>query len=344
MATMKAARIHEDLSLQVNEIERPSPAAGEALVRLHAAGVCATDLHILDGMIPADEYPMTVGHEAAGIVEEVGEGATVAVGDRVAVYNKIFCGACEQCLSGRQNICDNEPGQYGFNLDGGYAEYIAAPSRNLVALPDEVDYATASVLACAGMTAVHAARLSGIRVGDTAAVSGIGGVGTMVLQVAALAGAKVFAVADTQDKLDLAVSLGAAGGVVVESADGYDDLPDKLRGLTGGRGVDLFFELVGTTKTHLAGLRSLAKAGRFVSTGYTDEMLEVHPIEFILPETMWVSTVAATPLDLATSVQLAADGKISVPIAASYPLEEVNEALENLRKRRVLGRQVLTLA
>ena len=74
---------------------------------------------------------MTVGHESAGLVEEVGAGATVAVGDRVAVYNKIFCGACEQCLAGRQNICDNEPGQFGFNLDGGYAEYLNAPSRNL---------------------------------------------------------------------------------------------------------------------------------------------------------------------------------------------------------------------
>ena len=344
MATMKAAQVHEDLSLQVNEVDKPSAGPGEALVRLHASGVCATDLHVLDGMIRPDRYPMTVGHEAAGIVEEVGAGATVAPGDRVAVYNKIFCGGCEQCLAGRQNICDNEPGQFGFNLDGGYAEYIAAPSRNLVALPDGVDFATASVLACAGMTAVHAARLSNIRVGDTAVVNGIGGVGSMILQVAALAGARVIAVADTQDKLDLAESYGASGGVVVESADGYDELPDRIRELTGGRGTDLFFELVGTTKTMLAGLRSLAKHGRFVSTGYTEEVLEVHPIEFILPETVWVSTVAATAGDLVDAIRLAADGHISVPIAATYDLDDANEALENLRRRRVLGRQVLSLA
>ena len=344
MPTMKAAQVHEDLSLQVSEVDRSSPGPGEALVRLHAGGVCATDLHVLDGMIKPDEYPMTLGHEAAGVVEEVGDGAAVTAGDRVAVYNKIFCGACEQCLAGRQNICDNEPGQFGFNLDGGYAEYIVAPSRNLVALPDEVDFATASVLACAGMTAVHAARLSHIQVGDTAVVNGIGGVGSMVLQVAALAGARVLAVADTQDKLDLAESYGASGGVVVGSADGYDELPDRIRELTGGRGTDLFFELVGTTKTMLAGLRSLAKHGRFVSTGYTEEVLEVHPIEFILPETVWVSTVAATVSDLADAIRLAADGHISVPITASYDLDDANEALENLRRRRVLGRQVLSLA
>ena len=344
MPTMKAAQVHEDLSLNVNDVERRSPGPGEALVRLHAAGVCATDLHVLEGMIQPDEYPMTVGHEAAGVVVEVGYGSTVSVGDRVAVYNKIFCGACEQCLVGRQNICDNEPGQFGFNLDGGYAEYITAPARNLVALPDNVDFGTASVLACAGMTAVHAAHLSNMSVGETAVVNGIGGVGSMVLQVAVLAGARVLAVADTEDKLEMAKSYGASGGVVVPDAAGYEDLPDRIRELTGGRGTDLFFELVGTTKTMLAGLRSLAKHGRFVSTGYTGESLEVHPIEFILPETVWVSTVAATVRDLADAIRLAAGGHISVPVAATYPLDGAGEALENLRQRRVLGRQILTLA
>ena len=344
METMQAAQVREDLSLSVNEVERHSPGPGEALVKLYSAGVCATDLHVLEGMIQPDEYPMTVGHEGAGVVVEVGERSTVSVGDRVAVYNKIFCGACEQCLAGRQNICDNEPGQFGFNLDGVYAEYITSPSRNLVPLPDNVGFATAAVLACAGMTAVHAARLSNMSVGETAVVNGIGGVGSMVLQVAALAGARVLAVADTEDKLEMAKSFGAADGLVVPDAEGYDELPDRIRALTGGRGTDLFFELVGTTRTMLAGIRSLAKHGRFVSTGYTGESLEVHPIEFILPETVWVSTVAATVPDLADAIRLAADGHISVPIAATYPLYGAAEALDNLVQRRVLGRQVLTLA
>jgi len=344
METMQAAQVDEDLSLNMNEVERHSPGPGEALVKLYSAGVCATDLHVLEGMIQPYEYPMTVGHEGAGVVVEAGDRSTVSLGDRVAVYNKIFCGACEQCLVGRQNICDNEPGQFGFNLDGVYAEYITSPSRNLVPLPDNVDFATASVLACAGMTAVHAARLSNMSVGETAVVNGIGGVGSMVLQVAALAGARVLAIADTEDKLEMAKSYGASGGIVVPDAAGYDDVPERIRDLTGGRGTDLFFELVGTTRTMLAGIRSLAKHGRFVSTGYTGESLEVHPIEFILPETVWVSTVAATVLDLADAIRLAADGHISVPIAATYPLEGAAEALDNLVQRRVLGRQVLTLA
>jgi len=129
---MRAARIFEDLSLRVDEAPDPSPGPGEVLVRVHAAGVCGTDLHILDGMIKPDPYPMTVGHEAAGVVEAAGEGAGVSPGDRVAVYNKLYCGACEQCLTGRHNICDNEPGQLGFNMDGGDAEYVVVPARNLV--------------------------------------------------------------------------------------------------------------------------------------------------------------------------------------------------------------------
>jgi len=107
--------------------------------------------------------------------------------------------------------------------------------------------------------------------------------------------------------------------------------------------VDVFFELVGTTQTMNAGIRSLAKGGRFVSTGYTDQLLEVHPIEFILPETSFVSTVAATRLDLEDALTLASMEALTVPIAGRYPLEGIHEALDALRKRAVLGRQILEL-
>jgi D-arabinose 1-dehydrogenase-like Zn-dependent alcohol dehydrogenase len=194
------------------------------------------------------------------------------------------------------------------------------------------------------MTAMHATRLSGLRVGDTAVVDGIGGVGILVTQAAAHAGARVIAIADSNDKLDLARRHGASGGVLVDAADGYDTVPDRIRALTDGRGTDVFFELVGTTQTMTAGIRSLAKGGRFVSTGYTDQPLEIHPIEFILPETSLVSTVAATRLDLQDALALAAVGAMTVPIAARYPMDGIDEALGALRKRAVLGRQVLELA
>lgn len=340
---MRAARIFEDLSLRVAEAPDPVPGPGEVLVRVHSAGVCGTDLHILDGMIKPDPYPMTIGHEAAGVVEAVGDGAASSPGDRVAVYNKLYCGHCEQCLTGRHNICDNEPGQLGFNMDGGDAEYVAVPARNLVPVPAAVDFATAAVLSCAGMTAVHAVRLSSLRLGQTAVVDGIGGVGILVVQAALHAGARVIAVADSEDKRQFALSHGAADAVVIAQPGDYASLPGAMRALTGGRGADVFFELVGTRESMAAGVRCLAKGGRFVSTGYTDQELAIHPIEFILSETSLISTVAATRQDLRDALGLAASGQMTVPIAARYPLDGAAGALDALRKRAVLGRQVLDL-
>src|SRR5438552_16198067 len=101
---MKAARIHEDLTLRLDDIDTPAPGPGEVLVRIQAAGVCGTDLHILDGMIKPDPYPMTIGHEAAGVAEAAGEGAALSPGARLAVYNTIFCRTREQSLPGRPNV------------------------------------------------------------------------------------------------------------------------------------------------------------------------------------------------------------------------------------------------
>jgi len=344
LATMKAVQIQEDLSLGLVDVERPTPSAGEVLVRIHAAGVCGTDVHILDGMIKPDAYPMTIGHEAAGVVEEVGPGTGLEPGARVGIYNKIFCAVCEQCRAGRPNMCDREPSQLGFNRDGGDAEYVVVPEQNAVPLPDDVDFDAAAVLSCAGMTAVHSVRLSGLTLGDTAIVDGIGGVGIITVQTAIAAGATVIAVADSQDKLELARTHGAQFGVLATGADGYDALPDKVREFTDGRGADVFFELVGTTESMVAGIRSLAKRGRFVSTGYTDQELKIHPIEFILSETVLVSTVAASVQDFHDALAMTANKQIRVPIAGRFPLEDVSDALDALRERRVLGRQVLDLA
>jgi alcohol dehydrogenase, propanol-preferring len=338
---MRAIQVQEDLTVRGSDIETPRPGQGEALVRVHAAGVCGTDLHIVDGMIKPDAYPMTLGHEAAGVIEAAGPGVTLPVGTRVAVYNKLFCGACEQCLLGRQNLCSVEPGQLGFNTDGGDAEYVVAPERNLAVLPEAVDFPTAAVLTCAGMTAVHATRMSRLESGQTAVVNGIGGVGILVLQVAARSGATVIAVADSGEKADLAAKHGAADAIVLPPGADYATLPDEVRSRTGGRGTDVFFELVGTTDTMNAGIRSLAPRGRFVSTGYTDQPLNLHPIDFILPEASLVATVAATRIDLTDAIALAATGSLSVPLAGSYPLDGIADALSALRSRSVLGRQVL---
>ena len=313
------------------------------MVRIHAAGVCGTDLHILDGMIKPDPYPMTLGHESAGVVEAVGDEVSLRPGDRVAVYNKIYCGHCEQCLKGRPNICDNEPDELGFNRDGGDAEYVvgARTERRAGARRRRPrDRGRAHVRGHDGDARHQALDL---RVADTAVVDGIGGVGTRgsgrrPRRRSRHRGGRF------GGELRLARDHGASDGSLVATPEAYDDLatggPRADRGprhrrVLRARGYDAFDD----------GGCTLAREGRrFVSTGYTDQQIEVHPIEFILPESSLISTVAATRLDLQDALALAAAGAMTVPIARSFPLEAVSDALAALRRRGVLGRQVLEIA
>jgi propanol-preferring alcohol dehydrogenase len=162
----------------------------------------------------------------------------------------------------------------------------------------------------------------------------------MVLQVLAAAGVRAIAVADSQDKGQLARAAGARDVIVLDGGAGYDQLPDRVRDLTGG-GADYFFELVGTEETMRAGIRSLGRRGTAVLIGYTSEELRIHPIDLILSEIRIVSSVAAARHDLETALRLAADGLLSATIDTRYPLEEVGTALARLRARDVRGRNVV---
>ena len=255
--------------VSVEEIPAPS-ADGWALVAAKAAGVCGTELHFLDGMIPPPHPSFVLGHEVAGVVLEAPPGSPVSAGDRVAVYNFVGCGACHWCRTGRMSVCRSPVGQLGFSLDGGFRDVVRVPAANLVPLPDEVAFETAAVLACSGMSAVHATRLAGVGLGSTAIVNGVGGVGLSVVQVARAAGARVIAVADSEAKAGLAKELGAAEAIVLED---YDALPDRIRELSGGALADFFFELVGTEATIQAGIRSLGPDGCFAFIGYTGDSL-----------------------------------------------------------------------
>jgi alcohol dehydrogenase, propanol-preferring len=336
---MKAAVLDGD-ALDVREL--PDPAEdGWAVVSVRAAGVCGTELHFLDGMIPPPSDTFVLGHEIAGEVVAAPPGSGVAVGDRVAVYNFVGCGSCHWCRTGRESVCIAPIGQLGFSTDGGFAELVRAPAQNLIKLPEAVSFETAAVLSCSGMSAVHASRLAGVELGSSGLVNGVGGVGLMVLQVLVAAGARAIAVADTAEKADLAREAGAGDVIVLEGGEGYDELPDKVRELTGGAGVDHYFELVGTEATMRAGIRSLGRRGTCVLIGYTTDDLRIHPIDLILSEARIVSSVAAARHDLETALSLAADGRLRVAIDTRYPLEDVGTAIARLRARDVRGRNVV---
>jgi len=336
---VKAALLY-DGELRVEDTAVPA-AEGWALVSTRAAGVCGTELHFLDGMIPAPTTPFQLGHEAAGIVLEAPTGSTVQPGDRVVVYNMVGCGRCAQCRASRESLCTDPVGQLGFSLPGGFADVVRAPAENLVPLPDAVSFETAALLACSGMSVVHASRIAGIGLGDTVVVNGVGGVGLMAIQVANAAGATVIAVADSETKAAAAREVGAAETLVISESDGYGELPDRVRDLGASAGADHFVELVGTSQTMLAGIRSLGRRGKLVIIGYTDEHLDLHPIELILSEIQIVSSVAASRRDLETAVELAAAGRLAATIDTRYPLDEIGTAIERLRARQVRGRNVI---
>jgi alcohol dehydrogenase, propanol-preferring len=337
---MKAALLFEGGEVRVEDTADP-PADGWALVETRAAGVCGTELHFVDGMIPPPGYPFQLGHESAGVVLEAPDGSPVQAGDRVAVYNFVGCGRCRPCQIGRESLCTNPVGQLGFSLPGGFADIVRAPAENLIPLPETVSFETAAILSCSGMSVVHACRLAGVGLGDVVIVNGIGGVGAMAVQVAVAAGARVIAVADGEEKADLAQELGAADAIVLEGGRGYETLPERVRELTAGMGASHYIELVGTAETYLAGIRALGRAGKIVIIGYTGELLNVHPIELILSEIQIVTSVAASRRDLETAIELAAAGRVQVTIDTRYPLAAIGTAIERLKARQVRGRNVV---
>ncbi len=317
----------------------PAVSAGSVLVQVVSAGVCGTELHFLEGLIDPLGERRILGHEVAGFAIDPASGSGGAP-RRVAVYNVLNCGACRYCRSGRDRLCEGSAGMIGFTVDGGFAEYTVVPEANLVSLPESVSFEAGAVLSCSGMTAVHATRLAGIGIGDPVVVNGIGGVGLMLTQVASLVGATVLAVADDPAKLELAHSLGARTGLLIEKAEGYATLPRQAAGLL-GRAPDVFFETVGTADTMRAGFACLAPGGAFVQIGYTRQPLDIHPGALIKNELRILTSAAGSKNDLETAISLAAQGRLQVIIADRTDLDGLEAAIHGLRNRRVLGRNVI---
>jgi propanol-preferring alcohol dehydrogenase len=341
---VRAALLDDTGHVQVGDY--PSPAADDAaVVRVQAAGVCGTELHFLDGILRPNGYPFILGHEVAGVIEALPPGAAgFTVGDRVTVYNLLACWTCKQCRLGRENLCERAAGQIGFNLNGGFAEFVRVPLANLVPIADSLPMATAAVIACSGMAAVHGVRAAGVGLGSTAIVNGIGGVGLMVVQAVRLAGARVIAVGDAAERLQLARDLGAEMTLLAATEAELATLPARVRELTDGQGADFFFELVGTTASMRAGFAALGKGGTFTVIGYTGQELHISPVDLLINEQKLVTCVAATKRDLEDAVHLAEAGTLRPSIAACLPLEEAPAALRSLRERKVLGRNVLVPA
>jgi propanol-preferring alcohol dehydrogenase len=337
--TMRAARYHgPGDSLRLEHVPIPQPGASEALVRVRAAGVCHTELHFLSGVLNLGVAPLTLGHEMAGEVAELGPGvASIRPGDRIIVYYYVGCGACHWCRTGQENLCDALVAEYGFVSDGGLAEYVKVPARNLVKLPANLPFEEAATLGCSATTAIHAAGLARLAPGDVALVYGFGGVGAALVQYCDLAGARAIAVGRSPAKLQLARDLGAEAAIDAAR----EDVPARVRELTDGQGADVVFELVGTAESMPKAVASLRKRGRLVFIGYSEDLLTVSPIQLVVLEAQVLGSVGNTLDELARAVDLAAAGAIRATIDRVVPLEDVNHVLDDLRQGKVVGRAVV---
>jgi D-arabinose 1-dehydrogenase-like Zn-dependent alcohol dehydrogenase len=327
----------------LEEVDRPEvKGPNDVIVRISGAGVCRTDLHILDGAAPLQpppSPPFTLGHENAGWVEEVGSAVvTVRRGDPVILHPGVTCGLCSACRAGEDMYCPQIriPGVDG--SDGGYAEYLRTSIRSVVPLAPGTDPSGLAPLADAGVTAYHAIRrLQGsLDSGSVVLVLGIGGLGHLGIQLMrAMTSARVLAADNRPDRLDLAMSLGA------ESAHLTTD-PEFVAGLrraSGGNGVDAVLDFVAEQDTPDLALRVLRRGGTYSIVGYGGT-LTVPTVAMITQEHRILGNFVGTHKDLSELMDLQRRGGVSVTVQ-KYPLEKVAEAVEDLRRGRVVGRAVL---
>ncbi|MBV9951885.1 MAG: zinc-binding dehydrogenase [Acidimicrobiia bacterium] len=337
---MRAARI-ENGTLGITDVEVPVPAEDHALVRITAAGVCHSDLHLVRG----DWYgvqPPEIGHEAIGVVESLGEGAErfVSVGDRVILGlggtgGGFWCGACEYCLRGQPRHCAQSKGVMGV-----FAEQFSVYAPGLVQLPDSVGDEEAP-LACGGLTAYGAVkklRKHGIDPGRTVAVIGAaGGLGHYAVQLATAFGYRVVGVDIGEERLAFVRELGA------EIAVGPDDAVEVVTRELGGVDASLVFsaKLAGFD----LGLELLRKAGLFVAVGLpatSEGKLQLDPFQFFAKDPTLIYSAVGTVQDMRELVDLAAAGKVATHVSRTGPLSELPAIFDELEAGKYLGRAVVT--
>jgi propanol-preferring alcohol dehydrogenase len=280
-AAVKAVRLIKlGQALEMHEVPMPSVGAKDVLVKVKAAGICRSDVHYRAGVSPVYPLPLTLGHEVAGVVEEVGAEVTnVNVGDRVCLHYLVTCGDCHYCAMGNEQFCTTGS-MIGKYQDGGYAEYIAVPSRNAVPLPDEIPFEQGAIMMCSSATSLHALSKAGMNPGESVAVFGVGGLGISAIQLARAFGAlDVYAVDINADKLKLAESYGA---IAVNAREA--DPVAEIRRLTGGQGVDVALELVGLPQTIEQAVHSLGVFGRAVLVGIAEHPFELNSYHDIIPK------------------------------------------------------------
>jgi len=340
---MKAVRLVTiGQPLEMQQVPTPPIGDQDVLVHVKAAGICHSDAHYRAGVSPVRSLPLTLGHEVAGVVEEIGSQVdSVKPGDRVCLHYLVSCGDCYYCTTGNEQFCTSGA-MIGKHRDGGYAEYITVPSRSAFSLPDELSFEEGAVLMCSSATSFHALRKAEVKPGEAVAVFGVGGLGMSAIQLARVFGAlEVYAVDVDEKKLEVAKGFGA---VPINARAG--DPVEELRRLTGGRGVDVALELVGLPLTMQQAVKSLAILGRAVIAGITDRTFKIAPYADLLmkeAQVIGASDHLAQEMPLLLEMVRRRLLDLSQVITATIPLdaEAINQVLDRLERGEAGVRTVI---
>jgi L-iditol 2-dehydrogenase len=332
---MKALLLSEYSKLEVADLPKPVAGPGEVLVQVAACGICGSDVHGYDGSSGRRIPPLVMGHEAAGVIAEVGEGVSrFGIGDRVTFDSTVYCGVCDYCLHGQVNLCDDRQvvgvSTPDFRRAGAFAEFVTVPERIVYPLPDELSFAEAAMLEAVSV-ALHAVAVSDIKGGETALVIGAGMIGLLTLQAARVAGCSRILVADVDTtRLNLAKEAGADMTIL---ASGSDMVGEVLR-QTNGRGVDLVLEAVGRDETVSAAVDTVRKGGTVTLIGNITPQVAL-PLQKVVSRQIRLQGSCASSGEYPEAIELVSSGKVRVTplITAIAPLSDGAQWFERLHSR-----------
>lgn len=329
---MKALVLNEYKSLALQEEPQPAIAPNEVLIRVHSCGICGSDVHGFDGSSGRRIPPVIMGHEASGVIAELGSAVEgFAKGDRVTFDSMISCRNCYFCRKGQANLCDNRR-VLGVSCDdyrrnGAFAEFVNVPAHIVFPVPDDVTFDQAAMVEPVSV-AVHAVNITPISLGDMAVVIGAGMIGLLTLQAARAAGcARVISVDLADDRLALAKKLGADETI----NSGRTDAAAAIQALTGGRGADVVFEAVGATPTVKMSLDSVRKGGVVTLIGNIAKTIDFG-LQSVVTREITVLGSCASSNDYPACLELLRSGAIRVDdmISAVVPLERGAEMFDRL--------------
>lgn len=335
-SSVRGVRFEADGSVRVVNLPMPTLGPEDVLVQVLAAGVCRTDLHLLEDVKAGRREPLVPGHEIAGKVTKVGSDVyMINPGDLVAVHFEQPCGRCRHCRNKRTNLCQ-DGASLGFNAQGGYAEYVKARQDTVLPLPQGYDPALAAPLGCSGATAYHAVvALGDAREGDLVVVIGAGGVGLSAVQVSRSQLARVLAIDSRDEARTAAVQVGAESAISPEEASTVQlDAAKRISG-------DVVVDFIGTKESLELGRSFLGVGGRLVGVALGAEPISLTATDIVEGGRAFLGSYSSTMADLARTIGLAENGKLTPVVTKRAGLEEAADVLNDLAAGKIVGRAVL---